>query len=70
MFAPGGTPHSIKSVGPGEGRQLGISSPAGAFEAFVADVVNLQVDSGNPSKKGSTSFRDIAAKHGVEFIDA
>jgi hypothetical protein len=70
MFAPAGTPHAIKNIGPGEGRQMGISSPAGAFEAFVADVVNLQVDSGDPSRQASATFKDIATKHGIEFINA
>jgi mannose-6-phosphate isomerase-like protein (cupin superfamily) len=70
MFAPGGTPHSIKSLGPGVGRQLGITSPAGVFEAFVAEVVESQVDSGSASRQGAPAFRDIAAKHGIEMINA
>jgi mannose-6-phosphate isomerase-like protein (cupin superfamily) len=69
MFAPGGTPHRLKNLGPGIGRQLGIGSPAGVFEAFIAEVVNSQVDSGNPSRQGAPAFRDIAAKYGIEFIE-
>src|SRR3712207_6755014 len=43
MFAPGGTPHRLTNLGPGLGRQLVITSPAGVFEAFIAEVVNSQV---------------------------
>ena len=67
MFAPGGTRHGLKNLGPGIARQMGISSPAGAFEAFIAEVVGAQVDSGGPSQAGAPAFQDIAAKHGVEF---
>jgi mannose-6-phosphate isomerase-like protein (cupin superfamily) len=69
MFATGGTPHRLKNLGPGIGREMGISSPAGAFEASIADVVSSQVDSGSPSRQGASAFRDIAAKHGIEFLD-
>ena len=34
FFAPRGTPHSIKCVGPETGRELMISSPAGVFDAL------------------------------------
>ena len=47
---------------------MGISSPAGAFEAFIAEVVAAQVDSGGPSQAGAPAFQEIAAKHGVEFV--
>jgi len=70
MFAPGGTPHGLLNLGPGIGRQMGITSPAALFEAFIAEVVNSQTDSGSPSRQGAQAFRDIAAKHGIEFINA
>jgi hypothetical protein len=35
MFAPRGTPHSIKSVGSGTARELIISLPGGVFDAFI-----------------------------------
>src|SRR5260370_171758 len=35
FFAPRGTPHSIKCLGPQTGRALMISSPAGVFDAFI-----------------------------------
>jgi hypothetical protein len=50
--------------------QVGITSPAGVFEAFVAEVVESQVDSGSASRQGAPAFRDIAAKHGIEMINA
>ena len=68
MFAPGGTIHGLKNLGPGPGQQIGITSPAGVFEALITEIVDAQVDSGSPSKAGSSRFREIAAKHGVEFI--
>jgi mannose-6-phosphate isomerase-like protein (cupin superfamily) len=68
MFATAGTPHRIKNIGPGIGRQIGVSSPAGVFEAFVAEVVGSEADSGNPSRAGSPAFREIARKHGIDFI--
>lgn len=35
MFAPRGTPHSIKSVGSETDRELIISLPGGVFDAFI-----------------------------------
>ena len=37
MFAPGGTPHRLTNLGPGLGRMLVITSPAGVLEAFIAE---------------------------------
>lgn len=68
MFAAGGVAHALRNLGPGTGRQLAISSPAGRFEAYIAEVVNSQVDSGNPSTPGTPAFRAIALRHGVEFL--
>jgi hypothetical protein len=34
-----------------------------------ADVVNAQADSGNPSRQGTATFNDIAARHGIEMIN-
>ena len=70
MFASGGTIHGLKNLGPGVGRQMGITSPAGVFEALMTETFDAQVDSGNPAKAGSSSFREIAAKYGVEFVQA
>jgi mannose-6-phosphate isomerase-like protein (cupin superfamily) len=69
MFAPRGTPHSIKSLGPETGRELIISSPGGIFDAFVDEVVTSMTASGSPSQPGpATDFRAIAAKYGIEFL--
>jgi len=67
MFAPRGTAHSIKSVGPETGRELIISSPGGIFEAFIAEVTRSTT--GSPSAPGpATDFKAIAAKYGIEFL--
>ena len=69
MFAPRGTPHSVKCIGPETGRELIISSPGGIFDAFIDEVVTAMIDSGSPSKPGpAVDFRAIAAKYGIEFL--
>jgi mannose-6-phosphate isomerase-like protein (cupin superfamily) len=69
MFAPRGTPHSVKSIGPETGRELIISSPGGIFDAFIDEVVRSMVDSGSPSTPGpARDFRTIAAKYGIELL--
>ena len=69
MFAPRGTPHSVKSIGPETGRELIISSPGGIFDAFIDEVVTSMTEGGSPSQHGSaTDFRAIAAKYGIEFL--
>ena len=69
MFAPRGTPHSVKCIGPETGRELIVSSPGGIFDAFIAEVSAAMVDSGSPSKPGAAvDFRGIAAKYGIEFL--
>ena len=68
MFAPAGTPHSIKNVSAENGRELVISSPGGVFDAFIADAVRA-LDPGTAAKLGpGTDFRGIAAKYGIEFL--
>jgi mannose-6-phosphate isomerase-like protein (cupin superfamily) len=70
MFAPRGTPHSIKSIGPETGVELIISSPGGIFDAFIDEVAASMNDSGSPSKPApAADFRSIAAKYGIEFLD-
>jgi mannose-6-phosphate isomerase-like protein (cupin superfamily) len=70
MFAPAGTPHAIKKLNDGTARQLGIMSPPGQFEAFVAEVSASRVESGSASRQGGEGFREIAARNGIEFIDS
>ncbi|CAN7420093.1 cupin domain-containing protein [Phyllobacterium sp. LjRoot231] len=67
-FMPKGVVHGIRKISEGISRQLIISSPAGVFEAFVAEVAAAQVDTGNADRAGSLDFRAICAKHGIEFI--
>jgi mannose-6-phosphate isomerase-like protein (cupin superfamily) len=61
MFAPRGTPHSVKCIGPETGRELIISSPGGIFDAFIAEVATA-------TSGPATDFRAIAAKYGIEFL--
>jgi mannose-6-phosphate isomerase-like protein (cupin superfamily) len=68
MFAPRGTPHSVKSIGPETGRELIISSPGGIFDAFIEDVVSSMAESGSPKSGPAADFRSIAAKYGIEFL--
>jgi mannose-6-phosphate isomerase-like protein (cupin superfamily) len=68
MFVPGGTPHSVKNLGPESGRELIISSPGGVFEAFI-DEAAAALSPDGPAKLGAgTDFRAIAAKYGIEFL--
>ena len=70
MFAPRGTPHSIKSIGPETGRELIISSPGGIFDAFIDEVATSMTESGSPAKPGpAVDFKAIAAKYGIEFLE-
>ena len=62
MFAPRGTPHSIKVLGPEAGRELIISSPGGIFDAFIDELTT-------PMEAGGRDIRTIAAKYGIEFLD-
>ncbi len=69
MFAPKGTPHSIKCIGPETGRELIISSPGGIFDAFIDEVTRSMIDSSSPAKPAPvTDIRTIAAKYGIEFL--
>ena len=68
-YVPKGVPHGMINAGPGRGRQLVISSPAGVFEAFIAEVVGENVDGGKPTSGVRLEFRDIAKKHGIEFLE-
>ena len=68
FFAPRGTPHSIKCLGPETGRELMISSPGGVFDAFINELVSSMTISGRPTGGASVDFRTIAAKYGIEFL--
>lgn len=66
MFAPRGTPHSIKSLGPEVGRELIISSPGGIFDAFIAEVTAAMAAA---TSEKPADFRGIASKYGIEFLE-
>lgn len=66
---PKGMIHGMRKLNDGVGRQIIISSPAGVFEAFIAEATAAQTDTGTANRAGSTDFRAIAAKHGIEFFD-
>ena len=68
MFAPRGTAHSFKSIGPDMGHELIVSSPGGIFEKFIAEVTSSDVSSGDPSSGAALDFRAIAAKYGIEHL--
>ena len=68
FFAPRGTPHSIKCLGPETGRELMISSPGGVFDAFIDEVARSITNSGTPSGEAVVDFRTIAGKYGIEFL--
>jgi quercetin dioxygenase-like cupin family protein len=68
FFAPRGTPHSVKCLGPETGRELMISSPGGVFEAFIDEVVTSMTASGTPTGGPAVDFRAIATKYAIEFL--
>jgi mannose-6-phosphate isomerase-like protein (cupin superfamily) len=67
MFAPRGTPHSIKSVGPEVGRELIISSPGGIFDAFIDEATGAMTAAANGGPPAD--FKAIAGKYGIEFLE-
>jgi hypothetical protein len=68
FFAPRGTPHSTKCLGPEIGRELMISSPGGVFDAFIDEVAASMTATSSPTGSPAVDFRTIAAKHGIEFL--
>ncbi|MGB2658485.1 MAG: cupin domain-containing protein [Pseudolabrys sp.] len=66
MFAPRGTPHSVKSIGPEIGRELIISSPGGIFDAFIEEATDAMAaaERGAPA----ADFKAVAGKYGIEFL--
>lgn len=67
-FAPAGTPHGFRCLGPETGRQLLISSPGGIFDAFIEEVDEAMADARTFSRP-APDFKAIAARHGIEFVD-
>ena len=69
VFVPRGTPRGFVSKGPGIGRQLIISSPGGIFDAMVAELAAMQLDTGSPTRAGADEAKVIAARYGLEFLN-
>jgi len=67
LVIPRGMPHGFKCTSPTPGRLMTISTPAGVFEAFIADVCASSIDSGTPDGGVAVDMRAIASRHGVEF---
>ena len=68
LLIPRGAPHGFTCTSPEPGRLLTISTPAGVFEAFIADVCAANIDTGTPSAGPAANMRAIAARHGLEFL--
>ena len=66
VFVPRGTPHGFVSTGPEAGRQIIISSPAGIFDAMIAEASVL--DTGSPTRAASEKAKAVATKYGLEFL--
>jgi hypothetical protein len=66
IFAPRGTPHSVKSLGPEIGRELIISSPGGIFDAFIEEATDAKASAGRGGP--AADFKAIAGKYGIEFL--
>lgn len=66
VFVPRGTAHGFVSTGPEIGRQIIISSPAGIFDAMIAEVTML--DTGSPTRQASEEAKAIATRYGLEFV--
>jgi quercetin dioxygenase-like cupin family protein len=68
LVIPRGAPHGFTCTSPEAGRLLTISTPAGVFEAFSAEICAAGVDPGSPSGGPALDMRAIAARHGIEFL--
>ena len=68
LVIPRGAAHRFTCTSPEAGRLMTISTPAGAFEAFIAEVCAANIDTGGPSGGPAVDMRAIAARHGVEFL--
>jgi quercetin dioxygenase-like cupin family protein len=64
IMIPRGAWHGFECISSEPGRLLTLSSPAGVFEAFIADVCSADLDKG---PEGGAAFAKIAARHHIEF---
>ena len=71
VFLPKGLVHGLTNIGPGTSRLLIITTPGGVLETFVAEAAAALAESGTPlTTGGKANFRVIAAKHGIEWLEA
>jgi mannose-6-phosphate isomerase-like protein (cupin superfamily) len=68
VFVPRGVAHSTRVLGPGDGRQLVISTPAGIFDAFVAEVAAAERSDSASAGGRDLPAKAIGAKYGLEFL--
>jgi hypothetical protein len=68
LVIPRGAPHGFTCASEDAGRLLTISTPARVFEAGVAELCASKVDSGTPQGGPALEAREIAARHGLEFV--
>jgi mannose-6-phosphate isomerase-like protein (cupin superfamily) len=69
VYWPRGAAHKFRSIGPDSGRILFVCSPGKIFEDFIEQVSISRVDGGSAISGPAVDFRDVAAKHGIEFLD-
>jgi quercetin dioxygenase-like cupin family protein len=62
LIIPRGAPHGFTCTSPQPGRLLTISTPAGVFEAFVADI------SAANAGGSEADARAVFARHGLELL--
>jgi quercetin dioxygenase-like cupin family protein len=67
LVIPRGAWHGFVCTSADPGRLLTISTPAGVFEAGVAEVCAAKIDTGLPTGGIAHEMRAIAARHGLEF---
>ena len=63
-----GAAHGFKCTSEEPGRLLTLSTPAGVFEAYIADVCASNINTGTPTGGPALDFRAVSARHGVEFL--
>ena len=64
IIIPRGAWHGFECISPEPGRLLTVSTPAGVFEAFIADVCSAGLNKG---PEGGATFEEVAARHRIEF---
>lgn len=66
LFSPRGNVDRLRNLGPGIGRQMGITSSAGLFEAFISEVADA--GSGGREWPYTGQRRRLAIPGGMAFV--